>query len=53
MISEASCDPEDWSNDAEDSASHHRNQLHLKKIILNCNKYFRILLFILYCILIK
>jgi len=24
-ISEGSCDPEDWSNDAENSALHHRN----------------------------
>ncbi len=41
MISEASCDTEDWSNDAEDSALHHRNKLHFKiyshgKVILNC-----------------
>ncbi len=25
MISEGSCDTEDWSNDAENSAAHHRN----------------------------
>ncbi len=25
MISEGSCDTEDWSNDAENSALHHRN----------------------------
>ncbi len=25
-----SCDTEDWSNDAENSALHHRNKLHLK-----------------------
>ncbi len=30
MISERSCDTEDWSNDAENSALHHRNKLHLK-----------------------
>jgi len=30
MISEGSCDTEDWSNDAENSALHHRNKLHLK-----------------------
>ncbi len=24
-----SCDTEDWSNDAENSALHHRNKLHL------------------------
>jgi len=27
MISEGSCDTEDWSNDADNSASHHRNKL--------------------------
>ncbi len=26
MISEGSCDTEDWSNDAENSALHHRNK---------------------------
>ncbi len=30
MISEGSCDTEDWSNDAEISALHHRNKLHIK-----------------------
>jgi len=36
MISEESCDPEDWSNDAEkqafscDGKFHHRNKLHFK-----------------------
>ncbi len=30
MISEGSCDTEDWSNDAENSALHHRNTLHFK-----------------------
>ncbi len=30
MISEGSCDTEDWSNDAEYSALHHRNKLHKK-----------------------
>ncbi len=30
MISEESCDTEDWSNDAENSALHHRNKLHFK-----------------------
>ncbi len=29
-ISEGSCDTEDWSNDAENSALHHRNKLHFK-----------------------
>ncbi len=27
MISEGSCDTEDWSNDAENSAFRHRNKL--------------------------
>ena len=26
MISEGSCDTEDWSNDAENTAAHHRNK---------------------------
>ncbi len=30
VIYEGSCDTEYWSNDAENSASHHRNQIHLK-----------------------
>ncbi len=30
MISEASCDAEDWSNDAENSALYHKNKLHFK-----------------------
>ncbi len=29
IISEGSCDTEDWSND-ENAALHHRNKLHLK-----------------------
>ncbi len=32
MISEALCVTEDWSNDAENSALHHRNKLHLEYI---------------------
>jgi len=28
MISEGSCDTEDWSNDVENSALHHWNKLH-------------------------
>ncbi len=28
MISEGSCDTEDWSNDAENTALHHKNKLH-------------------------
>ncbi len=27
MISEGSCDTEDWSNDAENSALHHKNYI--------------------------
>ncbi len=30
MISEGSCDTEDWRNDAENSALHHRNKFNLK-----------------------
>ncbi len=40
MISEGSCDTEDWSNDAENTALHHRNKLHLnilKTVVLNGN----------------
>ncbi len=40
MISEGSCDTEDWSNDAENTAFHHKNKLNFKmywnrKVILN------------------
>ncbi len=41
MISEGSCDTEDWSNDAENTALHHRNKLHLKKYS-NKNSYFKL-----------
>ncbi len=42
MISEGSCDTEDWRNDAENSALHARNKFHYKiyshrKVILNFN----------------
>jgi len=30
MISEGSCDTEDWSNDSEISALHLRNKFHFK-----------------------
>ncbi len=30
MISDGSCDAEDWSNDAENSAFRHRNKLQFK-----------------------
>ncbi len=33
IISEGSCDIEDWSNDAKNSALHHRNTLHFKCIL--------------------
>ncbi len=39
MISEGSCDTEDWSNDAENSAAHHRNKLSFK-IYYNRNHLF-------------
>ncbi len=41
MISEGSCDTEDWSNDAENAALHHRNKLHLKYIWIE-NSYFKL-----------
>ncbi len=31
MISEGSCDTEDWSNDAENSALRQKNKLDIKK----------------------
>ncbi len=42
MISEGSCDTEDWSNDAENSALQQNNKLQFKTLkwktlILNCN----------------
>ncbi len=46
MISEGSCDIEDWSNDAENSALHHRNEyneiLYLNILLF---KYFTVLLY--------
>ncbi len=44
MISEGSCDTEDWSNDAENTALHHKNKLHLK-IYSNRNCNFKCLLY--------
>ncbi len=41
MISEESCDTEDWSNDAENTALHHWNKLHFK-IIQILNSYFEL-----------
>ncbi len=44
MISEdLICDTEDWSNDAENSALHHRNKLHFT-IYYNRIKSFKILI---------
>ncbi len=43
MISEGSCDTEDWSNDAEKSALHHRNNI-LKYIQIE-KDYFKLLIF--------
>ncbi len=37
MISEGSCDTEDWSNDAEISALHHRIKLYIN-IQVHLNK---------------
>ncbi len=42
MISKGSCDTEDWSNDAENSALHYRNKLHFTiysniQVILHTN----------------
>ncbi len=48
MISEGSCDTEDWSNDAENPALHHRNKLHFKYFKIE-NNYFQ-LIEIFYCI---
>jgi len=36
MISEGSCDAEDWSNDAENSTLHHRNKYHFICIKTEC-----------------
>ncbi len=40
LVSEVSCDTEDWSNDAENSAAHHRNKLHFS--IHTENSYFKL-----------
>ncbi len=34
MISEGSCDTEDWSSDAENSALHHRSIYNLNYILI-------------------
>jgi len=43
MISEGSCDTEDWSNDGENSGLHHRNKLHFK-IYSNRKQFFDIVI---------
>ncbi len=37
MISEASCDTEDWSNDAENSALTSKKENKNRTVILKCN----------------
>ncbi len=44
LISEGSCDTEDWSNDAENSALHHRNKWHFFFIYSNKNLLFQIVI---------
>ncbi len=44
MISEGSCDTEDWSNDAENSALHHRNKLYFT-IYSHRNSYLIVIIF--------
>ncbi len=39
MISEGSCDTEDWSNDAENSVLHQINKFYFKKYIKIGNQY--------------
>ncbi len=41
MISEGSCDTEDWVMAAENSALHHRNKLHFKYIEIE-KSYFKL-----------
>ncbi len=43
MISEGSCDTEDWSYDAKNVALHHRNKFHIKYIHRE-NSFFQILI---------
>ncbi len=43
MISEGSCDTEDWHNDAENSALHHINKLYFNIQIKNINVIFLII----------
>ncbi len=41
MISEGSCDTDDWSNDAENSALCHKNKLHNNNNNSNNNNHSR------------
>ncbi len=45
MISEGSCDTEDWSNDAENSAAHHKYKLHFT-IYSNRKQLFKIVIYL-------
>ncbi len=42
MISEGSCDTEDWSNDAENSALHHSKGINYFIEYINILKYIKI-----------
>ncbi len=42
MISELSCDTEDWSNDAENSALHCKNTLHFKILYIQIENSYNI-----------
>ncbi len=44
MISEGSCDTEDWSNDAENSALLHMNKLCFKVYLIAKSMYFKVYL---------
>ncbi len=52
LISEESCDTDDWSNDAENSAWHHRNKCKFKIYYLE-NNYFKLqnysIILLFYC----
>ncbi len=48
MISEGSCDTEDWSNDAENTAAHHRNKSHFT-IYLHRKQLFEIVILHCFC----
>ncbi len=52
MISEGSCDTEDWSNDAGNSAAHLKNKFLIFKIYSNIKHLFKIVIIFhtIYCI---